>query len=71
MAVYARPLKEPAMDRAERIEYLCVSYAIICAELTEATDDRDIRWLRTELLAIEADLAELTVEPDCVRAANG
>jgi hypothetical protein len=58
------------MDRTERIEDLCASYAIISAELAEATDDRDIRWLHAELWAIEADLAEMTVEPDAVRAAH-
>jgi hypothetical protein len=59
------------MDRSEA---LWSSFAVISAELVDATHgvrdgtatEEDIVWLRTELAAIEADLAELAVEPDCV-----
>jgi hypothetical protein len=51
------------MDRAEA---LWVSFATISAELATATDHHDIDWLQGELVAIEADLAELAVEPNCV-----
>jgi hypothetical protein len=49
------------MDRAARIQDLLSSFETISAELDAATDDQDIAWLRAELLAIEADLAELQV----------
>jgi hypothetical protein len=64
------------MDRTDRIQDLLSSFETISAELAAALNDPastdpDIAWLRVEVLAIEADVADLSVEPDCmVRTAS-